>query len=118
MSDTPLGYAEVSETGWNTDAAATASVSLQPDLRSPTSIVVTGICPRCSHDVLFTEPLVTYRGMEGGADNAFANALAMAASKARDVEVICTCGHDHPGRAEDVRGCGASWVLHVEWDPS
>lgn len=118
VSNTPLGYAEVSEAGWNTDAAATASVSLQPDLRSPNSIVVTGICPRCSHEVLFTEPLVTYYGIDDEVGDPIASAAAMAAPTARDIEVICTCSHDHPGRAGDVRGCGASWVLHVEWDPS
>lgn len=118
MPDDPLGYAEISDVTWNRDAARTAQVALRPDMRRPTAIVVSGPCPRCAHDMVFDEPLFAFYGLDDGAGDALIAALAPAAPTVRDVVVICTCAHHHPGQAPDIRGCGASWVLHVDWTPS
>ncbi|MFJ5032718.1 hypothetical protein ACIQB5_32580 [Streptomyces sp. NPDC088560] len=110
-----LPYRVESEPAWNTVAAGTARVSLHPDEAAPEVVVVSGPCPRCRHETVHSEPLVAY-----------ANALARSSLLARllyqraaepgsrEVEVICGCPTSHPEAAEQT-GCGASWVLHVEW---
>lgn len=110
-------YREESEESWNAEAARTASVSLQPNEQKPTVIVVTGPCPRCAHDVYFTEPLITYWGMNLPQDDLIAQALAETIGEptARILEIVCSCGEPHAGAPENTRGCGASWVLTVEW---
>ncbi|MEU7963545.1 hypothetical protein AB0D09_08780 [Streptomyces sp. NPDC049097] len=110
-----LPYRAESDPNWNTVAASTARVGLHPDEAAPEIIVVTGPCPRCLHETVHSEPLVAY-----------ANALARSSLLARllhhravepgsrELEVICGCPTAHP-EAGAIKGCGASWVLHVEW---
>ncbi|MFF3762560.1 hypothetical protein ACFYYR_00460 [Streptomyces sp. NPDC001922] len=115
-----LPYRETSDPEWNRVAAGTAAVSLHPDERTPEVIVVSGPCPRCGHPSVFSERLVAYSSaiMSGGGlrRGLLSRALyrATAQQGARQVEVICGCRTDHDETGER-KGCGASWVLHVEW---
>ncbi|WP_432097336.1 hypothetical protein [Streptomyces sp. bgisy100] len=115
-----LPYRETSDPEWNQVAAGTAAVSLHPDELTPEVIVVSGPCPRCGHPSVFSERLVAYSSaiMSGGGlrRGLLARALhrATAQQGARQVEVICGCRTDHDETGER-KGCGASWVLHVEW---
>ncbi|MFE2013491.1 hypothetical protein [Streptomyces sp. NPDC059491] len=104
-----------SDPAWNIVAAGTAHVTLHPDDRSPEVIVVSGPCPRCTHATVHTEPLVSYAGALG-ASGVLSRLLHRRAVEAgsREVEVICACLTTHPEAGEQ-KGCGASWVLHVEW---
>lgn len=119
----PLPYVQSSRSEWSDVAAGTSKVLLEPDEHRPVAIAITGPCPRCGHDSAHVEPLVLYTNLtdrlKGGATDVLRRALESigADSKERDVDVICGCSAAHEGAPEQVRGCGASWVLHVEWDP-
>ncbi|MEW2390667.1 hypothetical protein AB0933_20150 [Streptomyces venezuelae] len=114
-----LPYRVVSEPEWNAAAAATASVGVHPSEELAEVVVVSGPCPRCEHPTVFSERLVAYSDMLGagsGRRGLLARALRRAAARGgrRDIEVICSCGGAHPDAGEE-SGCGASWVLTVEW---
>ncbi|MGW8763068.1 hypothetical protein ACWGN5_11285 [Streptomyces sp. NPDC055815] len=110
-----LLYRVESDPEWGTVAAGTARVSLHPDETAPEVIVVSGPCPRCGHETVHAEPLVSYANALGGSGLLSRLLLRRAAETgAREVEVICACPATHPEAGEQ-KGCGASWVLHVEW---
>ncbi|GGV22083.1 hypothetical protein GCM10010260_72870 [Streptomyces filipinensis] len=111
----PVPYRAESDPAWNTVAAGTAHVILHPAEKSPEVIVVSGPCPRCTHETVHTEPLVSYAGALGtsGLLGRLLHRRAVEAGS-REVEVICACRATHPEAGEH-QGCGASWVLHVEW---
>lgn len=117
-----LKYQVGSDTEWNVTAAGTASVEVRPSEKNPEEIIVTGPCPRCSDLTMHIEPVIVFSGLVGDpgapARDAIREAMIRAAAKVRerDVEVICACGTIHDGAPDGRAGCGASWVLHVEWD--
>ncbi|MBP2585483.1 hypothetical protein J3A78_005961 [Streptomyces sp. PvR006] len=108
-------YRVESDLEWNTVAAGTARVSLHPDETAPEVIVVSGPCPRCRHETVHAEPLVSYANALDRS-SLLARLLRRRAAEAgsREVEVICACSATHPEAGERT-GCGASWVLRVEW---
>ncbi|MDV9188688.1 hypothetical protein R6L23_10750 [Streptomyces sp. SR27] len=110
-----LLYREESDPAWNPVAAGTARVGLHPDETAPEVIVVSGPCPRCRHETVHAEPLVAYADALTRT-GLLARLLLRRATEAgsREVEVICACSAVHPEAGEH-KGCGASWVLHVEW---
>ncbi|MFF7777237.1 hypothetical protein ACFZCG_22765 [Streptomyces tanashiensis] len=115
MTDQQLLYRAESDPDWNTVAAGTARVTLHPDESAPEVIIVSGPCPRCHHETVHTEPLITYANARDGSGLLARLLLRRAvASGSRDVEAICACTTTHP-EAGERSGCGASWVLHVEW---
>ncbi|MCB8905857.1 MULTISPECIES: hypothetical protein [unclassified Streptomyces] len=108
-------YRVESDPDWNTVAAGTARVSLHPDETAPEVVVVSGPCPRCRHETVHSEPLVSYANALDRS-SLLARLLRRRAAEAgsREVEVICACSATHPEAGEHT-GCGASWVLRVEW---
>jgi hypothetical protein len=118
-----IEYRTGSHLDWNLLASQTATVELRPSENEPTAIVVTGSCPRCGHASAHIEPIVVWSQVNPHMPVDSARAMALrsalnrvgARSKNRNVEVICGCGSHHPGAPDGKQGCGASWVLHVEW---
>lgn len=105
----------------NERGVQTCRVTLAPDEREPVKIQVEGNCPKCDHEIFFSEPLLLLRGTDGDLD-ADATRAVLAALRstsrplqARNIEVICGCGTIHPGTPPGQKGCGRSWTLHVEW---
>jgi hypothetical protein len=114
MSDKALDYDELTDPGWDLKAAETSGVVLEPDEVRPDAIRVIGPCPRCSHEVHHTSPLVLIGGGLPGADRALREELLQAARdrRAHDLSIICSCSEEHRlGK----KGCGAMWSLHVAW---
>jgi hypothetical protein len=114
MSDDELDYDELTDPGWDLKAAETCGIVLEPDEVRPDAITVTGPCPRCSHEVRYTSPLVLIGGGLPGADRALREELLKAArdQRAHDLSVICSCSEEH---RSGKKGCGAMWSLHVTW---
>ncbi|MEN2424017.1 hypothetical protein AABB02_38680 [Streptomyces rimosus] len=110
-----MPYRVESDPDWNTVAAGTARVSLHPDEAAPEVIVISGPCPRCRHETVHSEPLIAYANALSRT-SLLARVLRHRAAEpgSREVEVICGCLTSHSETGEH-KGCGASWVLHVEW---
>ncbi|WP_298462587.1 hypothetical protein [uncultured Cellulomonas sp.] len=121
MSHGPEPYAVGNDPRWNERAAQSATVDLDPDEDDPMAIIVTGPCPRCTHESAHVEPLLLYSNLQDRLRSPGSDVLRLALEKAagvsrrREVEVICACGTPHPSTPQGARGCGASWVLDVSW---
>lgn len=121
MPDAEVDYSTEIRAEWNALAADTANVELAPDERAPTTIIVTGACPRCTHPTAHVDPIVAVRGLDNGEDDDAGAVLRQALRRAgagvtaRDVLVTCGCTTAHPGAPEGTPGCGAVWSLHVSW---
>lgn len=103
--ESKLPYRETSEEGY---AAAAAGFHREATARA--TLVLSGLCPRCSHmmEYLISKTTVksrrwwqlTGRGV---------TADPPAAPEPEDM--CCTCEQAHPGRPADYLGCGAYWTL-------
>ncbi|MFC4561041.1 hypothetical protein ACFO4E_04140 [Nocardiopsis mangrovi] len=115
----PLPYQVSRSEIYNETAARTARITIVPDEQDPEVIIIESSCPCCTHYTYFREPVVVYRDMDffPTMNSLFDKALRRAARDitSRDVEVICDCSWSHPGTPELKTGCGASWVLHIDW---
>ncbi len=65
--------------------------------------VVTGPCPRCSHEVAWRRVASAVRGIEP------VRSAAPAEEDYRSLVLTCGCGRSHAGHPERVTGCGASY---------
>lgn len=85
------------------------------------SVVATGACPRCTHDVDFTFLTIislprgglTTLGKGSGATKTEEGQQTHGSGQEDDgiaqydtVPILCRCRDDHPGRPKDDRGCG------------
>jgi hypothetical protein len=118
-----VSYVACADAAWNEAAARTSQVELRPDEVDPLEIVVVGTCPRCGHDTVYFEPLLTFRGAEDEEPFSVEQTRELNATlerlgrplRQRNVEAICDCSMKHPDTPPEHRGCGASWTLTVSW---
>lgn len=71
------------------------------------SIVVSGRCPRCNHEISFDFSKRVYKLR-----------LSLLGRRSKPVEqkslsMMCTCVMDHRSRPADQEGCGAYWCIEV-----
>lgn len=132
MAD-PLPFAEgveINDYRWTATAYdLMVAGELQVTRRAPgRSVVATGRCPRCTHDVDYTFlPTITLpRGGPGTLGSGSSETGAVKATRLDDdskqgdrsggegeataqydtVPILCQCLEDHPGRPKEGRGCG------------
>lgn len=75
------------------------------------SAVVKGACPRCSHDVGFTQVL---DAVTGESMTTLGTRSATAVDEYEQLTVECRCGAEHPGRPKGVdHGCGVNFRVDV-----
>ncbi len=85
-----------------------AEVRTDHDVRSA---VVHGECPRCSHDVHFTQIL---DAVTGESMTTLGATTAPASAEYQQLTVECRCGAEHLGRPKGVtHGCGINFRVDV-----
>lgn len=93
--EAPEPWEEKSTKAYGATAAQTIPYRQQPE-DEPTELIFSGPCPRCHDPFSYEWPLVNVRGVESFG-----------------VTVYCQCTAEHPGRPDNVDGCGAYWNVAV-----
>lgn len=78
------------------------------------SVIVTGPCPRCAHQMADRQVLAAVTGLSAGPRP---DPPPTAEAERREtvvVDVTCGCGLVHAGAPEDVTGCGVSFRIELE----
>jgi hypothetical protein len=71
------------------------------------SIVVSGRCPRCGHEISFDFSKRVYKGRLARLGKSSKPA------EQKSLSMMCTCVLDHRSRPADQEGCGAYWCIEV-----
>lgn len=91
---------------WTEDAfdaikAGTLHRRLLTEDGKPVAAQVHGACPRCSHPLLFTLPLIGVLS-----DGGVLGRDVPAPGTTYPVDVLCGCDYTHPGAPQGIKGCG------------
>jgi len=88
-------------------------------------MILSGPCPRCREQMEHWEPLFLARAFRG-VDRVTAAREAMlglkradilpTGSQHRDVPMVCACATEHPGAPDSRSGCGAHWIVTIDFD--
>jgi hypothetical protein len=100
-------YAEVTADAWATVAAATWSGTVDPGDPANT-LVLTGPCPRCQHQV--APPVILAVDLAPAVKN-----LGLVDLSEGETTVRCDCGQSHSARPDSKTGCGAFWRMRFQW---
>jgi hypothetical protein len=71
------------------------------------SIVVSGRCPRCDHEISFDFSKRVYKGWLPRLGRTSKPVVR------KSLSMMCTCVMDHRSRPADQEGCGAYWCIEV-----
>ena len=109
-TNAPLPYAEVSETAWNSEAAARWTGTIDPTTAN--TLHAEGPCPRCSHDAS-ADPVDEVVPLPETATIV----EEVAAVGLKQYTFVCNCSAEHPDRPNerDTTGCGGYWNMVGLW---
>lgn len=97
----PLPYAETTDDEYARFVARIFTVT-EPQ---PGTLVLSGMCPRCSAPIDIPVITEVFRAWRSRPDRA--------GGEPRAEPMACTCDEDHPDRPDGLHGCGAYWTLLV-----
>ncbi|MFT3888651.1 MAG: hypothetical protein QM713_10890 [Arachnia sp.] len=109
----PLPYLEgkANDKTWTVTANALMNEGLLAVTYEGKDLVATGQCPRCGHDVGYRRPA---RIILTDQLDPTVNVLRPGGPTWVQESVLCWCDDEHPGRGDNVQGCGAIFLASIQ----